>query len=293
MKASFGPGPNYFDDYVLSRTLQDAKDISKLEKDISKLEKDISKREKDISKLEKNISVLEENLRVSSSQLNELVEKHDEAQSHARKSEIRTTIIKEYLAKNVSGAFWEFTRPITPITNYLRSLWSAKGKKVHESGNFQSFKLYKQAKSITLTFENSSLSSTLAIEIPLPVSPRQLGQGEDDRRLGLGLQKLEILSKLGSDQSRTICFDMPVSKDVINDVVGLSSSEEWGSWSLGDVVILDFCNPLPASFELRLDAFAFGPNIGKTFIAHLFEVQSTEGQKIDHDPLRFQMNEKL
>ena len=99
----------------------------------------------------------------------------------------------------------------------------------------------------------------------------------------LGCKSLEILSKLDSEQSRTICFDRPVSADIIKHVVGLSNSEEWGSWSLSDVVILDFCNPLPESFELRLDAFAFGPNIGRTFIAHLFEVQSTERREIGYN----------
>ena len=88
LKASFGPGPNYFDDYVLSRTVQDAKNISKLEED----------------------------LRARSSQLSELIEKHDQAQSRARSAEIRTAIIKEYLAKNDSGAFQKFTRPITSIS---------------------------------------------------------------------------------------------------------------------------------------------------------------------------------
>jgi hypothetical protein len=46
---------------------------------------------------------------------------------------------------------------------------------------------------------------------------------------------------------------------------GLSSPEAWGTWSDGAEVVLDFAGNLPQRFELSLDGYAFGPNVGETF----------------------------
>ncbi|PKE30429.1 hypothetical protein CWS43_12485 [Rahnella sp. AA] len=54
---------------------------------------------------------------------------------------------------------------------------------------------------------------------------------------------------------------------VISKAYGLSSTEGWGTWSVGNVVRFEFSTPLPLKFKLRLTAHAFGPNIGKEFIA--------------------------
>lgn len=46
--------------------------------------------------------------------------------------------------------------------------------------------------SYTLNIDNAGNDDALAIKIPTPVSPKQLGMSSDDRMLGLGLEKLEI-----------------------------------------------------------------------------------------------------
>jgi hypothetical protein len=50
---------------------------------------------------------------------------------------------------------------------------------------------------------------------------------------------------------------------------GLSSFENWGTWSASDVVTFEFNTPLPGKFNVYLTAQAFGPNIGKEFEAHV------------------------
>jgi phosphoglycerol transferase len=46
-------------------------------------------------------------------------------------------------------------------------------------------------------------------------------------------------------------------------VDGLSASEPIGRWSTGDEIVLTFSKPLPKRFEVAVDAFAFGPNVGR------------------------------
>jgi len=55
----------------------------------------------------------------------------------------------------------------------------------------------------------------------------------------------------------------------ITDIDGMSGPESWGAWSDGDRVKLDFTEPLPERFALRLTANAFAYNIGKEFIVQL------------------------
>jgi len=56
---------------------------------------------------------------------------------------------------------------------------------------------------------------------------------------------------------------------VISSARGLSSAEPWGTWSSSDVVTLEFSKPLPEKFAVHLVAHAFGPNVGKEFVAHV------------------------
>jgi phosphoglycerol transferase len=56
---------------------------------------------------------------------------------------------------------------------------------------------------------------------------------------------------------------------VISNTIGLSSPEVWGTWSTGNVVTLEFSTPLPEKFAFHLMAGAFGPNVGKDFVAHV------------------------
>ncbi len=53
---------------------------------------------------------------------------------------------------------------------------------------------------------------------------------------------------------------------VITQAQGLATPESWGSWSTDDEVVLTFARQLPETFDVRLTAHAFGPNIGKDFI---------------------------
>jgi hypothetical protein len=55
----------------------------------------------------------------------------------------------------------------------------------------------------------------------------------------------------------------------ISSAQGLYSSEPWGTWSASDVVTLEFSEPLPERFAVHLVAHAFGPNVGKEFVAHV------------------------
>lgn len=52
---------------------------------------------------------------------------------------------------------------------------------------------------------------------------------------------------------------------IVASTRGLSGAEAWGTWSDGPRVVIDFVEPLPDRFEVRLTASAFGPNIGKPF----------------------------
>lgn len=56
---------------------------------------------------------------------------------------------------------------------------------------------------------------------------------------------------------------------LIDSTQGLSTAETGGTWSNGDVVTLNFAQPLPRSFKVHLTAKAFGPNIGKNFVARV------------------------
>jgi O-antigen chain-terminating methyltransferase len=50
-------------------------------------------------------------------------------------------------------------------------------------------------------------------------------------------------------------------------IAGVAVVESWGRWSNGETVKLEFEEPLPERFVLHLTAKAFGPNIGKEFVA--------------------------
>lgn len=61
---------------------------------------------------------------------------------------------------------------------------------------------------------------------------------------------------------------------MISDSYGLSSNESWGTWSNGKTVYFEFVEPLPESFDLRIVARAFGPNIGQDFFVKINEMRS-------------------
>jgi hypothetical protein len=82
------------------------------------------------------------------------------------------------------------------------------------------------------------------------------------------------LSKDGSAPTRKaaathniIDFKESAWPGVIASVQGLYPAEDWGAWSSGGVVRLEWVAPLPEKFTVHLTAHAFGPNVGKEFVA--------------------------
>jgi phosphoglycerol transferase len=69
--------------------------------------------------------------------------------------------------------------------------------------------------------------------------------------------------------TNTVDFKMSTWPGIISSASGLSSAEAWGTWSMSDAVTLEFSTPLPEKFALHLVASAFGPNVGKDFVAHV------------------------
>jgi phosphoglycerol transferase len=56
---------------------------------------------------------------------------------------------------------------------------------------------------------------------------------------------------------------------VVSSARGLSNAEPWGTWSEGGATTLEFSAPLPEKFAVHLVAHAFGPNVGKEFVARV------------------------
>ena len=50
---------------------------------------------------------------------------------------------------------------------------------------------------------------------------------------------------------------------LVANISGLESPEAWGAWSTGPAVTIELKKPLPAQFDLMLNAKAFGPNAGQ------------------------------
>jgi phosphoglycerol transferase len=70
-------------------------------------------------------------------------------------------------------------------------------------------------------------------------------------------------------RANTVDFKKSAWPGVISRTRGLSAAEPWGTWSSGNVVSLEFIIPLPEKFTVHLVAGAFGPNVGKEFVAHV------------------------
>ncbi len=73
----------------------------------------------------------------------------------------------------------------------------------------------------------------------------------------------------------TVDFKKSSWPGVISHAQGLSLAEPWGTWSLTDVVTLEFSRPLAEKFTVHLVASAFGPNVGKEFVAHVGDSATT------------------
>ena len=64
---------------------------------------------------------------------------------------------------------------------------------------------------------------------------------------------------------KTLDFRQAKWPGLISKTKGLATPEDWGTWSDGSAVLLEFLDPLPERFRMRLVARAFGPNVGKQF----------------------------
>ncbi len=65
---------------------------------------------------------------------------------------------------------------------------------------------------------------------------------------------------------RLVCgkmdFRIGGSRSGLRALTGIAEPEDWGAWSVGDVVRIRFMEVLPREFELQLKGRAFGPNEG-------------------------------
>jgi phosphoglycerol transferase len=92
----------------------------------------------------------------------------------------------------------------------------------------------------------------------------------------------------------TVDFKKSSWPGVISSARGLSFAETSGTLSSGDVVTLEFSKPLPEKFALYLVARAFGPNVGKEFVAHVGDsaIRFTLAASLEETVLEFNNPEK-
>jgi phosphoglycerol transferase len=72
-----------------------------------------------------------------------------------------------------------------------------------------------------------------------------------------------------SDPEINVDFTKNIWPGVISSAKGLGGAEKWGTASSGPLVTLEFAVALPQNFVVHLSASAFGPNVGKEFIARV------------------------
>lgn len=70
-------------------------------------------------------------------------------------------------------------------------------------------------------------------------------------------------------------FSTPGYPNFLTALTGLSHHEDWGRWSEGKLVVLQFAKPLPTHFTLALTARAFGPNVGTPVVVKAGAVEQT------------------
>jgi hypothetical protein len=80
---------------------------------------------------------------------------------------------------------------------------------------------------------------------------------------GYFLKQSHLESFAGIPGSVTVDFKRPLRPEMFEQISGLFGAEQWGAWSDGKQVVLEFSSPLPEKFRLHLVASAFGPNAGR------------------------------
>ncbi|MGF6815438.1 2-polyprenyl-3-methyl-5-hydroxy-6-metoxy-1,4-benzoquinol methylase [Paraburkholderia atlantica] len=111
-------------------------------------------------------------------------------------------------------------------------------------------------------FDDFSLSmETFSCEDGLPLSQIVIGQKRSNnvnRTIDNGNRYPAALQ----DRIDLSIDAMPI---FISGFSGLSIAEAWGRWSIGEIVKLEFSEPLPRDFALKLElASVFGPNVRKS-----------------------------
>jgi phosphoglycerol transferase len=84
--------------------------------------------------------------------------------------------------------------------------------------------------------------------------------GANGREISLGKYLL-----IPVRQTYLIDFKKASWQGVLSRARGLSSPEDWGSWSIGSELQLEFAAPLPKSFDLTIQAHAFASNLNEKF----------------------------
>jgi phosphoglycerol transferase len=73
-----------------------------------------------------------------------------------------------------------------------------------------------------------------------------------------------VLSLIRSPTVINIDFTKSEWPEVIESASGLSTAENWGTWSFSNIVEFEFSEPLPEKFYININAIGFGPNVGKS-----------------------------
>ncbi len=81
------------------------------------------------------------------------------------------------------------------------------------------------------------------------------------------------LIKLARD--RNIDFSKATWPGVVARTNGLSNAESMGTWSVARVVTIELSSVLPRSFVVRLNASAYGPNVGQAFRMRIGRIQKS------------------
>ncbi len=95
------------------------------------------------------------------------------------------------------------------------------------------------------------------------------------------------------NNSQMLDFRQAIPSSVVSHVEGLWTPENWGAWSIGQRMSLDFPRPLPDRYRLRLQAIAFGPNSGKDFILHAGSERKTFKLSDQATDLAFEIDNTL
>jgi FkbM family methyltransferase len=312
LKACFGPGPNVFDDYQHYDYLTVLTENSKLQQEIisTKIEAEELLSEFKVTKaasyqisdkLSQSLSAIDD-LRLQLQKADERADGYASEISHldveltelgnqSKTLETRLKFIKYYNIK-AQGiyqkpvfSFIRSARRLIPHAKLKREFIAAQNRSVS-----QSFVLGKKAKTSLLHFKNPQQSKILLFEVPTPISPAQYGTGDDKRRLGVGFMNLEIVPINSSSEARIIKFDTDSLPNFMKSISGLGKSETWGSWSSGEAVVLEFSNPLPSEFDLRIEALAFGPNVGRKIVSFISSDESAGINSALDDPNNLEKN---